>query len=318
MATIKNTGVQQVEIDADFAEQRLDNYLIRLLKGLPKSRIYRIIRKGEVRINGKRARPNTRLKAGDVVRVPPINYLKERRAAVGSFKNLEETIIYEDKFLLIINKPAGMAVHGGSGVNVGVIETLRHVLPGAGDYELVHRLDKATSGCLMIAKRRGYLRLLQNALRQTRVIRKSYVALVHGAWPENLIVVDQRLETKVTAGGERITRISELGKPATTEFELLSGKGDLSLIKAFPLTGRTHQIRVHARYGRHPLVGDDKYGDEERDRLLRPPRMMLHASHLSIPALGEHPAIEAFAPLDTSMATFVTEHLDERALATVS
>lgn len=308
------TRVRLVEIGTEAAGQRLDNYLIRLLKGLPKSRVYRIIRKGEVRINGRRVKPHVRLAPGDTVRIPPISHLPVRQQAVGTFKNLNETIIYEDNFLLVLNKPAGMAVHGGSGVNVGIIESLRHALPDGGDYELVHRLDRDTSGCLMIAKRRGYLRLVQGALRQTRQIGKTYLAVVYGKWPDDPVTANHRIETRVSSGGERISRVSKLGKPAITEFSKLAGNSDLSLVSASLLTGRTHQIRVHARYLRHPLVGDPKYGDEIRDRDLKPPRMMLHASSLSIPALGDHPALEIHAPLDNAMGDFIAAAFGENYL----
>lgn len=293
-----------IEIDHDLAEQRLDNFLMKTLKGLPKSRLYRIIRKGEVRISGKRARPDDRLKVGDVVRVPPVAHLPERNTSVGSFRDLESLKLYEDDRLLVINKPAGMAVHGGSGVSAGVIESLRHALPEGKRLELVHRLDRGTSGCLMVAKKRSYLRLLQDALRQPGQIRKSYLALVHGLWPDDLNRIDQPLLTTTRQGNERVTRVNEQGKPAITEFTLLaharSRGAELSLVRASPLTGRTHQIRVHARWARHPLAGDDRYGDKQLDLDARlGGGLMLHAAELSIPSLDGHPAIRVKAPLSS-------------------
>ena len=294
-----STKVQMLEIDAEDAGQRLDNFLIRILKGLPKSRIYRIIRKGEVRINGKRCRPDSRLGAGDKVRVPPIQRLAERSTAVGNFKNLEELVIYEDDRLLIVNKPAGMAVHGGSGVSVGVIESLRHVREEGDRLELVHRLDRGTSGCLMVAKKRSYLRLLQDALRKPGQIRKHYLALVHGNWSSSHAVIDEPLLTTNKAGKERVTRVNPDGKAAKTEFARIASDEEISLIRAYPVTGRTHQIRVHARWARHPILGDDRYGSQELDRHLSySGRMLLHARELMIPALDGFPTIEAMAPLD--------------------
>jgi len=298
-STSPKKKIQLVEVDAEDAGQRLDNFLIRTLKGLPKSRIYRIIRKGEVRINGKRCKPESRLAPGDTVRIPPINRLAERSTAVGSFKDLDSLILYEDERLLIINKPAGMAVHGGSGVSVGVIESLRAVREEGDRLELVHRLDRGTSGCLMVAKRRSYLRLLQDALRRPGQIRKHYIALVHGEWPGKLGVIDEPLLTTNKAGRERITRVSADGKEARTEFTLLGTDSETSLVRAYPVTGRTHQIRVHARWARHPILGDDRYGSEELDKLLdHSGRLLLHAAELEIPPLGEFAGISARAPLD--------------------
>lgn len=297
-----SSKVQIVDIDTEDAGQRLDNFLIRALKGLPKSRIYRIIRKGEVRINGKRCRPESRLAAGDRVRIPPIQRLAERSSAVGNFKDLKNLVIYEDDRLLIVNKPAGMAVHGGSGVSVGVIESLRHLREEGDRLELVHRLDRGTSGCLMVSKKRSYLRLLQDALRKPGQIRKHYLALVHGDWPEGRTLVDEPLLTTNNAGKERNTRVSSDGKDARTEFTGLATDGEVSLVRAYPVTGRTHQIRVHARWARHPILGDDRYGSQELDGLLSySGRLALHAHELFIPALDAFPAIQAKAPLDQDL-----------------
>ncbi len=311
--------VSHRQIDTEGAGQRLDNFLFKILKNLPRTRIYRIIRKGEVRINGKRVRPETRLVPGDDIRLPPINYLSVRTSAAGTINNLEELILYENKHLLVINKPAGMAVHGGSGITIGVIESLRQAL---GEHlELVHRLDKGSSGCLMIAKRRAYLRLLQAALRDGGIIQKDYLALVHGYWPTSVKAIDARLATGVMRGGEKITRVSETGKTALTRFRLVAGDTQVSLIKASPVTGRTHQIRVHTRFARHPILGDTRYGDEHKDRDLvagllpgrtrtKPPRLMLHAHSLVIPALGEHSALRLDAPLDKVMSRFIDQLFD--------
>lgn len=294
------TKVQIVTIDIEAAGQRIDNFLIKNLKGLPKSRIYRIIRKGEVRINGKRCKAQTRLLSGDQVRIPPIVHLPERSSAVGSFHDLDSLILYEDSHLLVVNKPAGMAVHGGSGVSVGVIESLRHVFPEGNRLELVHRLDRGTSGCLMVAKRRSYLKHLQDALRRPGQIKKRYIAMVHGHWPDQLGRISESLLSSSKTGRERFTRVSSEGKRAITEFQVVARGDDVSMISAFPLTGRTHQIRVHARWARHPLVGDSRYGDEDRDRTISiGARLMLHAAELHIPALGDREALDIMAPIDS-------------------
>jgi 23S rRNA pseudouridine955/2504/2580 synthase len=302
--------VRTVLIDEDSAGQRLDNFLLRELKGVPKSKVYRVIRRGEVRINGGRAKPLQKLKAGDRVRIPPVRQGEPGPAAVGSFQDLDALILFEDSHLLILNKPAGMAVHGGSGVQAGVIESLRHALPREKHLELVHRLDRGTSGCLMVAKKRKYLKLLQDALRQPGRISKFYQAVVHGAWPDTLDAVDQNLLTVSRSGQERFTRVDPVGKPALTTFRVIARAESLSWIEASPKTGRTHQIRVHARWARYPIVGDDRYGDQARDELLavRPRRMLLHAHRLVIPAMDDRPAIEVAAPLDQRFSAFTEKY----------
>ena len=303
---MESRQVQIIRIDAGVADQRLDNFLLKILKGLPKSRVYRIIRKGEVRINGKRARPQTRLNVGDEVRVPPIRHLPERGSAVGHFRDLDRLILFEDSHLLVLNKPAGMAVHGGSGVNAGVIESLRHARKDLAGAELVHRLDRGTSGCLMVAKKRSYLKLLQDALRNPGTISKTYLAVIHGEM-EKASAVEQPLLTVSKTGQERFTRVDQEGKPAKTLFNPVVTATGLTLVEASPLTGRTHQIRVHARWQRQPIIGDDRYGDTPRDSLLpmKPARMMLHAARLSIPSLGDRTSLEITAPVDISFNQFV-------------
>jgi 23S rRNA pseudouridine955/2504/2580 synthase len=310
MTSTGPTRVQNIEIDEESVGQRLDNFLVKLLKGLPKSRIYRIIRKGEVRINGKRCKPHTKLVAGDIVRIPPIVHLQERHQSVGNFRDLDSLILFENDHLLIINKPAGMAVHGGSGVSVGVIESLRHALPDGNRLELVHRLDRGTSGCLMVAKKRSYLRLLQDALRKPGQISKDYVTVVHGAWPEKVRAVNEPLMTVSNAGSERVTRVNPEGKAALTRFRSLAQSRALSLVKASPVTGRTHQIRVHARWARHPIVGDDRYGDAEMDRVVKPgtTRLLLHAAQITIPALADHAAIRVQARVDKDFESVMRNH----------
>ena len=311
-ADMDTNQVQIIQVDPEIDGQRLDNFLLRYLKGLPRTRVYRIVRKGEVRINGRRAKPQVRLKAGDKVRIPPIRDLERRPEAVGSFENLDSLVLHEDDHLIILNKPAGMAVHGGSGVNAGVIETLRHARTDLARCELVHRLDRGTSGCLMIAKRRGYLKLLQDALRRPGTLSKTYLAVVHGYWSYGQVTVDEPLATTSRSGQERFTRVDPAGKPARTLFRPLRQAEALSLVEAQPLTGRTHQIRVHSRWLRHAIIGDDRYGDEFADQQLRgrPRRMLLHATRLVIPPLEGHDRLEVTAPVDSVFKRFLETTLE--------
>jgi 23S rRNA pseudouridine955/2504/2580 synthase len=311
LETTGSHGVRYLEVEEDFSDQRIDNYLLRLLKGVPKSRVYRIIRKGEVRLNGKRIKPDTRLKAGDKLRIPPVrvsesvesrNYMLE--------KNIEKTIIYESNVMLIINKPPGIAVHGGSGVSAGVIESLRQARPQDKHLELVHRLDRGTSGCLMIAKKRSYLKLLQAELHNKRQLKKVYQVIVHGKWSSRKQHINAPLSKNLLQSGERVSRVQEGGKQSLTEYRVDSTNRDFSVLEAQPVTGRTHQIRVHCQYAGHPIVGDDKYGFEESDRKLEPrgyKRLMLHASKLVIPALGDHPPVEVEAQADDQFLRLVSE-----------
>jgi 23S rRNA pseudouridine955/2504/2580 synthase len=309
--TTGSHGVRHVEVEEDFTDQRIDNYLLRFLKGVPKSRVYRIIRKGEVRLNGKRIKPDRRLKAGDKIRIPPIrvsesvdsrNYILE--------KNIEKTIIYESNVMLIINKPPGVAVHGGSGVSAGVIESLRQARPQDKHLELVHRLDRGTSGCLMIARKRSYLKLLQAELHNKRQLKKIYQVIVHGKWPSRKQHIKAPILKNLLQSGERVSRVQEGGKESITEYRVESTSGDYSVLEARPVTGRTHQIRVHCQYAGHPVVGDEKYGFEEADRKLAArgyKRLMLHASKLVIPALGEHPPVEVEASADDHFQRLISE-----------
>lgn len=294
-------GVTHVRIEADRAGQRLDNFLIGHLKGVPKSRIYRIIRSGEVRVNKGRAKQNTRLEAGDLVRIPPVRTAQDRETPPVSrelAERLARALVYEDDELLIYNKPAGMAVHGGSGISLGLIETLRALRPEEKGLELVHRLDRDTSGLIMVARRRPFLRQLQKLMQQGGVT-KRYRLLCRG-----FRGAERRIEAplnKTMKGSERVVRVSREGKPSATDFRLLERFGDLALVEATLDTGRTHQIRVHARYGGFPLVGDPKYGDEslnERFAAQGVRRLCLHAHTLIFrhPTTGRKVQVEA--PLD--------------------
>jgi 23S rRNA pseudouridine955/2504/2580 synthase len=281
--------------------QRIDNYLTRVLKDVPRSLIYRILRTGEVRVNGGRVKPEHRLVEGDRIRVPPVT-TKPRAAVAAPSKSLRDfitkAVIFEDRDLIVINKPAGIAVHGGSGLSHGVIEALRAMHPELKELELVHRLDRDTSGCLLIAKRRAALRELHRSLRE-REMEKHYRALLVGKWPFGRKTIDLPLKTNLKQGGERVVRVHPDGQHAISTFEPLRQFGKLATLMDVKIgTGRTHQIRVHAAHAGHPIAGDEKYGDKERDRLLKPyglNRMFLHAHSLTFERAGE--AFTVSAPL---------------------
>lgn len=297
------SGVQLIEVAPELAGQRIDNFLRTQLKGVPKTLIYRILRKGEVRVNKGRIKPEYKLQAGDVVRVPPLR-LAERDEpeplAQGLLERLEAAIVYEDKALIVLNKPAGIAVHGGSGLNYGVIEAFRQLRPDAKDLELVHRLDRDTSGLLMIAKKRSMLRHLHEALRGDGVD-KRYMALVRGHWATAKKQVNAPLQKSNLRSGERMVEVDPEGKEALTLFRVLRRFGDFAtLIEAKPVTGRTHQIRVHALHAGHSIAGDSKYGDDDFTREIRElggKRLFLHAYALTVP-LPDGGELRLEAPVD--------------------
>jgi len=312
---VENSSFAQVmiiSIDEDQAGQRLDNFLIARLKGVPKSKIYNVIRKGEVRVNKGRVKPEYKLMAGDSIRVPPIRTAEagtEAKASHQMMSLLSRSILFEDDGLLVINKPPGLAVHGGSGITLGLIETLRQMRPEARHLELVHRLDRDTSGCIMVAKKRSYLRHLQAALREKSAgaggITKVYQALVIGDWPKRVHQVNAPLLKTEVAGGERVVRVHPEGKPSLTEFKLLQRFDGFSLIEARPITGRTHQIRVHAQYAGCALVGDEKYGSDEVNEAMRGQgikRLFLHASSLSFYLPESDVITRVDAPLPPDLA----------------
>lgn len=301
MSDFDKPAVRRLEVGADQAGQRIDNFLLTYFKGVPKSRIYRILRKGEVRVNRGRAKPDYRLCAGDELRLPPVRVPERETAAVPAAvqAGLARRVVHEDNRLLVVDKPAGMAVHGGSGLSFGVIEALRAERPDAHFLELVHRLDRDTSGCLMIAKKRSELRLLHELLRTGRVL-KRYLLLVEGRWDPAVKRVDAPLKKNQLQGGERIVRVDEAGKPAATRFRLLQDFGVASLLEAELETGRTHQIRVHAAHSGHPIAGDTRYGSENfnaRMRELGLKRLFLHAHYLAFEDPERGRSIEVSAPL---------------------
>ena len=302
--------VQLVEIDSDQAGQRIDNFLRTFLKGAPKTLIYRLLRKGEIRVNKKRTKPDYKLQANDQIRIAPIRLPEKGEPAPvsqGLLALLERSVIFESDALLIINKPSGIAVHGGSGVTLGLIEAVRKLRPQARFLELVHRIDRDTSGCIMIAKKRSMLRFLHEALRQ-RTVYKSYQALVVGRWESQVKRVDAPLLRDEHRSGERTVRVDPAGKASMTDFAVIRRFGDTAtLIEARPKTGRTHQIRVHTQYCKHPIVGDVKYASDEMNTKFRQlgfKRLMLHAAGLRL-TLPDGETLQVRAPLDDSLVTLM-------------
>lgn len=301
--------VQFLSVTDDEQGQRLDNYLMSRLKGVPKSALYKIIRKGEVRVNKGRAKPERKLCSGDIIRVPPIRTSEQKSVPKPSdslSEYLQSATLYDQDGLLIVNKPSGLAVHGGSGLHLGMIEALRQLPTNKGFLELIHRLDKDTSGCVMIARKRSTLKFYQDALRRRAGIEKTYWALVQGQWPEFQRAVSAPLKRFVLAGGDRVVRVNADGKEALTQFEVMQRYQQTSLVQAKPVTGRTHQIRVHAKHIGCPLVGDSKYGDTELNTQLYHQglsRLFLHAHSLqfSTPE-NETVKVEAELPEELQLA----------------
>lgn len=302
--------VSFVEINADIAGQRIDNFLISHLKGVPKTLIYKVLRKGELRVNKGRIKPEYKLKEGDLIRVPPIKVPEKAEIIKPSdslTKLLSESVLYEDDSLIVINKPSGLAVHGGSGVQLGLIESLRQIRAGDSFLELIHRLDKDTSGCVMIAKNRKCLRYMQGLLREGRGIQKFYNALVVGRWPKRRRQVNVALLKSLLPSGDRIVRAVETdtsgAKLSLTEYRVIQHYPLCSLIEAKPITGRTHQIRVHSQYVGHPILGDVKYShkdDEELTRKIGLKRLFLHAAKLQFTSVDGR-RVEVVAPLSKEL-----------------
>jgi len=308
---VSRPAVQWLTIDEGSEGQRLDNFLMARLRGVPRSTVYRIIRKGEVRVNRGRAKPDTRLQAGDEVRVPPL-VCRESPSVVTPGSRIqalvEQAVVYEDDGLLVVNKPAGIAVHGGSGLSFGLIEVLRASRPDARFLELVHRLDRDTSGLIMVAKKRSVLRHLQEELRHKR-IRKRYHALVLGRWPASLTRVTQPLLRYEMPNGERRVRVDAAGKASLTNYRCLELFPGYSLVEASPVTGRTHQIRVHSAWAGHPVAGDDKYMDAASLKAFRASggsRLMLHARALSFSLPGAGGARVLEAPYDEAFTRMLS------------
>ncbi|MCP5127865.1 MAG: RluA family pseudouridine synthase [Gammaproteobacteria bacterium] len=305
-ASTSSNRVRYLEIAPEHTGQRLDNFLLRELKGAPKSLIYRILRTGEVRLNGGRVQPRHRLQTGDVLRIPPLRLAEPDdrpfHPPSGLAERLRAAVIYEDRDLLALDKPAGLAVHKGSGVDYGIIEILRALRPEEPFLELAHRLDRETSGCLMLARTPTALRHIQEAFRDGRV-EKRYLALARGHWNLGAHEVNQPLRRNILRGGERMVEALDDGKPALTRFRPVSLHATASLLEVRIATGRTHQIRVHAAHIGYPLAGDDKYGDAVFNRTMAEGyglrRLFLHAHSLNLPLGGREIAVSA--PLDAEL-----------------
>jgi 23S rRNA pseudouridine955/2504/2580 synthase len=284
-------GVRLVRVAEDRAGQRLDNFLLGELKGAPRSLIYKVVRSGQVRVNGGRAKAERRLEAGDEIRIPPVRLAEagdKGQPAAGLLQAMAASIVFEDARLLAISKPSGVASHGGSGIGFGVIETLRALRPNE-KLELVHRLDRDTSGLMVVAKKRSALLELQALMREDHAdgkpgISKRYLALLVGRMPDGVMSVDAPLHVGLRQGGERHVQVNAGGKPSLSHFRVLERRGGHSYCEVRIETGRTHQIRVHAQHIGHPVAGDDKYGEPEVNRRLREQvglkRLFLHAASL--------------------------------------
>jgi 23S rRNA pseudouridine955/2504/2580 synthase len=285
-------AVKYVEATSEDVGQRVDNFLMRQFRNVPKSLIYRVIRRGEVRINKGRVKQSTRIKEGDIVRLPPIRVPEKsvNKVPIGQLRRIEESILFEDNDLMVINKPSGMAVHGGSGISMGLIEILREMRPLAKRIELVHRLDRDTSGCILIAKKSMVLKNLHAQIRENKIL-KEYITLLAGSWNKHKIKIDLPLLKNTLQSGERMVKIDSNGKPSTSFFNLVTSYKDTDLVKVRLKTGRTHQIRVHALSQGCPVIGDDKYGNKTINKQFKKygmKRLALHAQFLGF----KHPNID--------------------------
>lgn len=294
-------AVQFVTATQEDEGQRLDNFLMRHLRKAPKSLIYRIIRKGEVRINKGRVKPDTRIKAGDMVRIPPVKVPEkvEVKPSDSLLATLESCILYEDKDIIAFNKPSGLAVHGGSGIQLGLIEAARVLRPLAKRMELVHRLDRDTSGCILLAKKASVLKALHEQIREDDMV-KEYLCLVKGHWPQGKTKIDLPLEKNTLKSGERMVQVSRDGKPSISFFKVQECYQTCELVAVRLKTGRTHQIRVHALSQQCPLVGDDKYGEKSFNRQFKSKglkRLALHAQFLGF----THPVTQEWMRLEAPL-----------------
>lgn len=299
--------VRFITVDSEDAGQRIDNFLVKTLKGVPKSMLYRLLRKGEIRVNKKRTKPEYKLVDEDIIRVAPIRVSENTNTVstqLNVVANLEKQILFEDERLIVINKPSGMAVHGGSGLSFGLIEALRALRPDARMLELVHRLDRDTSGCLVVAKKRSALRHLHEQLRN-KTVQKFYHALVKGRWSTKLTRVTEGLKKNDLKSGERVVVVDNInGKESETRFKVLQHYKNATLVRAFPVTGRTHQIRVHCQTKGHSIACDAKYGHEDFDvemKSLGLKRLFLHAASIEFTHPLSNERIKVEAPLEPSL-----------------
>ena len=297
--------VSKVKVNSEYEGVRLDNFLISNLKGLPRAKIYSIIRKGEVRVNKSRCKPSYRLKVEDVIRIPPYttNPKSNKKSSDINKDKVEKSILRKEKDFLILNKPVGLACHGGSGISLGLIETLRQLDKKYAEAQLVHRIDKDTSGCLIVALKKSILRQMHKEIRNKHVD-KIYTAVVKGKWPKDLQKITLPIKKENLKSGERFVQVNNKGKLSETEFQIISSGKSNTLIRAKIITGRTHQIRVHSSHKGHPIVGDLKYGDpiynkQQQSRGLK--RMLLHAESINFLNLG----IEQSVPAPSSFKEYV-------------
>jgi len=305
--------VRFITVDSEDAGQRIDNFLVKTLKGVPKSMIYRLLRKGEIRVNKKRKKPEYKLVDQDILRIAPIRVSENTNTVstqLNVVANLEKQILFEDERLIVINKPSGMAVHGGSGLSFGLIEALRALRPDARMLELVHRLDRDTSGCLVVAKKRSALRNLHEQLRN-KTVQKFYHALVKGRWSDKLTRVTESLKKNDLKSGERVVIVDNInGKESETRFKVLQRFQHGTLVRAFPVTGRTHQIRVHCQVKGHPIACDAKYGHPEFDAEMKNiglKRLFLHAASIEFTHPLTEQRLKIEAPLEPSLEKLLTK-----------
>ena len=312
MNSLDTSKVTFIEVLEQDEGQRIDNFLVKKLKGVPKSRIYKMLRKGEVRVNKGRIKAEYKIVTGDQVRIPPVRMSDTQTEVPTGLKKvqmLEDCILFEDDRLIVLNKPCGMAVHGGSGMSFGVIEAMRALRPKAPYLELVHRLDRDTSGCLLIAKKRSALRFLHQQLQQ-KTMTKRYWALVNGVWPQKLQLVNAPLAKNQVQSGERLVKVDPHGKESLTSFRIIETFNEFTLVSAEPITGRTHQIRVHAQHAGHGLVGDDKYGSDEINQSFKQQglshRLFLHAYSLKFKIQPDSKPITIEAGLPEELEQLLT------------
>jgi len=307
----RSCAAELVRVDSRQQGQRIDNFLMSRVKGVPRSHLYRVLRRGEVRVNKGRVRPGYRLQPGDLVRIPPLHRSQTTtspRPPESRLRHLLSAVLYEDERLMVLNKPSGMAVHGGSGLDWGIIEAMRALLPEAPELELVHRLDRETSGCLLLSKRRSALRELHRLIRD-KAVDKRYLALLAGHMDQREVRVEIPLRKNLLRGGERLVHVDpDTGKPACTVFRTLHRHGDFTLAEVRPLTGRTHQIRVHAVHIGAPVAGDEKYGDAQANRRLRGlglKRLFLHACALTFSTNHRERPLHIEAPLPVELQAVI-------------
>ena len=308
-----NKKVQFIRVLEPQQGQRIDNFLIRHLKGVPRSRIYRLVRRGEVRINKKRCKPAQKLETGDEVRIPPfwgITAVPPKPIGLGMQQLLEKSVLFENDEVLVINKPAGLAVHGGSSIRLGLIEALRQINPQWPELELAHRLDRDTSGCMIISKNTLFLRYIHRKFKE-KSIKKQYLALVHGKWPKGLLEVQAPLLKHSASSNESMVYIDDSGKPSLTRFRVIRRHQDSTLIEASPVSGRKHQIRAHCKHVGHPVVGDRKYLLKGfKSPLCNVKTLCLHANKITFMMPGRNKSTEVEAPIDPTMAS-VLDKLDK-------